>query len=969
MTKGHKNDGAGTAVEANRPTPYRNLLEIYRNQDAWFTAYELAFGRIRMNDTTRPGLKASIQALDHLWSIVTGGAAAVAEWSLQRRHKATGNVRQERTKMDPTTSRSGRRRNRRSTVSGRGVTVSALFLASGVERAWGRKATVHEKGMAVIEAYARLTKQREQISPVIMTKLLGFTKKLCRRTASHDMQLPGAAFKACTDHSSRHGGQVAAVQEWGCSDGLRPLNTWKAAMLLIARRRYNLLMNVARACQRLDRVVIKSHGHVSSQTIRTNSSSLLTRVLMIEATSDLDSAAWTAVWNGGDVWSDNRNIWDDDIGDTASESWLYDGSTGLYYDPTLIVEPTPHPGMADLSSSIRLLSELGLATHPAVALEPDASGTIDPGEEWLTPQAAYRRLGLYLKGHLWAIAQARPADTLTSNVLLDPEVSRRAPDRVDVNVLKNSPLAIAHEACRKTALHSAANPSKVILRNFQNPVGKGRLATVHEPHVVLAAKAVTAWLTPRLKHVRTNKDILRNQTVELHPSGSNPLAYSADWKKGTDEISTETAGRVMLAALEATGAPQWLMDAVPGIVGNMILYAEAPSEDLKGVFPLCSYEGDVDLHRAALLAHRGGQPLTCGASMGLGPSWFVMSIMNDFAASEAGALAGTFSVNGDDLIGYWSQKRALRYEAMLRRIHIVPNVKKSFLGAQGVFCERLMHIHRDRDTLIGRPSYRLGEACGVRSIDGQRGFAVVDTLADIAAGRTPDGYQRTHRLVRSLARRTVFKTALAGPKTVPGRVEHGGCGNGIATDETLRNYLLHGATNVTTIRHTIESEGVTRIRAEKLRKLITECASIDVEGGVRVQEVAAELSTLDNHMLDVVHKDWRERLLLKPYDVRDVVRRHVGTKMATDRCKTSALTMLMSDVPPETARTNVWRWSKATRRRAAHLVRAKKFGQAIGYLSSHTIKVAAPEGDSLFPPHLQRIAGKKVPTGACTHRT
>jgi hypothetical protein len=66
--------------------------------------------------------------------------------------------------------------------------------------------------------------------------------------------------------------------------------------------------------------------------------------------------------------------------------------------------------------------------------------------------------------------------------------------------------------------------------------------------------------------------------------------------------------------------------------------------------------------------------------MGLGPSWIALSLLNDFAACASGVLPEEFAVNGDDLIALWTPARCLKYEKMLRRIRLVPNLKKSFRG-------------------------------------------------------------------------------------------------------------------------------------------------------------------------------------------------------------------------------------------------------------------------------------------------
>ena len=138
----------------------------------------------------------------------------------------------------------------------------------------------------------------------------------------------------------------------------------------------------------------------------------------------------------------------------------------------------------------------------------------------------------------------------------------RAPLQVDVEKASSSGLAIAREAARRCSEQlRAGRKSRAELVILTNEIGKIRLATKHETHVVMLARAITAFLMARLRCVKTNSRLLRNKPVELNTTENLCVAYSSDLSKATDEIGTPEATELLDHTLKVTGAPRWMLDA------------------------------------------------------------------------------------------------------------------------------------------------------------------------------------------------------------------------------------------------------------------------------------------------------------------------------------------------------------------------------------------------------------------------
>ena len=133
-----------------------------------------------------------------------------------------------------------------------------------------------------------------------------------------------------------------------------------------------------------------------------------------------------------------------------------------------------------------------------------------------------------------------------------------------------------------------------------------------------------------------------------------------------------------------------------------------------------------------------------------------------------------------------------------------------FCEMEGVFGEH----PRDpqRKTLIFKPSFRLGEAAGTKSLEGDRGHATVDRLFQVSRGHDPPGFRRTLKPIRWLAGVTARRLVLASKRTCPGPIAQGGGGEGKATLRTLAVFIRHGGTSTRVTYSTPDEE---KVRADR----------------------------------------------------------------------------------------------------------------------------------------------------------
>jgi hypothetical protein len=247
---------------------------------------------------------------------------------------------------------------------------------------------------------------------------------------------------------------------------------------------------------------------------------------------------------------------------------------------------------------------------------------------------------------------------------------------------------------------------------------------------------------------------MRDSSEVIHLSTddeSERVIYSADLSKSTDPISIELARFVLDCIVSHTGKPEWWDNAVQAVINEHTL----PS----------------------------GEVTKCGALMGLGPSWTILSILNSFAADEAGGEQTDHRTCGDDLVGLWRISTCTRYERAIASLHLKSNTEKSYRGTNGVFCERF--VTKDGSSARIESHVRIGQAVGSRSKSNQRGHLAIDSLAKA----------RGTKAIRSAIRRNLYSNSPR--RNMPGLIRHGGGGVRDADAITVIGYLQGGgaATN------------------------------------------------------------------------------------------------------------------------------------------------------------------------------
>jgi hypothetical protein len=420
-----------------------------------------------------------------------------------------------------------------------------------------------------------------------------------------------------------------------------------------------------------------------------------------------------------------------------------------------------------------------------------------------------------------------------------------------------TPAALLAQACFKLRTeynHHHLPPCR--LNVFANHVGQMRGATVHPLEIVTAARAITQWLMPLLRQTQANKSMLSGEPVRLTrdvTDGERVFVYSADQSKASDRISVQLAQYVITRLLVLTGAPPDLIQAASTVCG----------------------------HHTAIWRDKVWR-LTCGALMGLGPSWIILSVLNDFATARAGIPSS--AVNGDDMTALCTDDEADRYEDTLEAINCVPNRQKSFRGrplvkvgdvSEGVFCERWVRARREvtRVTAVAKPELRLGEASGARSIDGKRGHMIVDTLL---GSTTPAGCVQTHPKIRRLARRVGGSAALGSH----GPLKLGGGGRGPVTRVTVSSMAMFGAVRLSQHRITDTEADDARTLKARMKTCIT--VGPNFPGAIRRSELSTQYATsLAVRRLEAgIHAGGAKRLSSK--DHRKSVKSRISTAKRVD---------------------------------------------------------------------------------------
>jgi hypothetical protein len=278
--------------------------------------------------------------------------------------------------------------------------------------------------------------------------------------------------------------------------------------------------------------------------------------------------------------------------------------------------------------------------------------------------------------------------------------------------------------------------------------GKVRVVTLHPAEETFVARRITSIWLRRLRNCVTSRAMLRNQEVVLERQSVDSKIYSADLHKATDYIDHDLArnlARMLCVKLHRHGD----IPIVEKLFGPKML----PS----------------------------GVATQSGTHMGLGPSWVLLSLLNGFAAWQAGARKDTYHVCGDDLVGYWPRDIVNDYEATLEDLGLVVNKQKSFYGRRGVFCERV--VENRGYTGVARDVGHLSAltAAKLYSRVSNNALAVADALRD----------DRSLPAVSDPVRRRLVPRGMG-----PGRVRHGGSGEGHLTNDGLA-YVLKRGVNLT----------------------------------------------------------------------------------------------------------------------------------------------------------------------------
>merc|ERR1712238_30347 len=113
-----------------------------------------------------------------------------------------------------------------------------------------------------------------------------------------------------------------------------------------------------------------------------------------------------------------------------------------------------------------------------------------------------------------------------------------------------------------------------------------------------------------------------------------------------------------------------------------------------------------------------------GVHMGLAGTWAILNIANEFAASRATVSCSPRNRRqcGDDLIALFNDAEREEYRHVLEEdLHLKYNLKKSYIGESGRFCENYVKIvHRDEKEVIAVCSIipKIAEVVAARELNG-----------------------------------------------------------------------------------------------------------------------------------------------------------------------------------------------------------------------------------------------------------
>jgi hypothetical protein len=469
----------------------------------------------------------------------------------------------------------------------------------------------------------------------------------------------------------------------------------------------------------------------------------------------------------------------------------------------------------------------------------------------------------------------------------------------------------ATEMYFKEALKIVSTEVNARILPIVQPDGKIRIATIHSTVEAWVARAVSGVCFPHLKDISISRDMLRNERVRLfNPKKGSKLVYSADLSKSTDPIGVGTARFVLLELAKWIHVPEWFHGAVEGIIKTHRL----------------RYDEPVAKNRVRMRI----EPSRCGALMGQGPGWAVLTILNSFCAWKAGAPKGSYKTCGDDLTALWSQRVIDGYERNIASVGLKANTDKSFRHPErGVFCEQLMK--RDGPhSAYGQPLLRIGEATGSRALAKGKGRVVTDHLTHVQTTRDC----KVLPPVKNAARRAGLKGTIS--SSVPGRLAEGGGGRGKADKSTFRNYLQNGPIRL----FLSESTSAMRALRAQLHDMPTHA---DSQESVDLEEILVEAKTrAERHSRELSLRQGNKPGYARLKTLKCQLRH--GEHVPADYSPIAHL-----DEQSEKLRLN-----RNDKRRCKHYLRRRRYGAAIRVLRQ--VKRTVPLRDALdvmnthFPP-------------------
>jgi len=294
--------------------------------------------------------------------------------------------------------------------------------------------------------------------------------------------------------------------------------------------------------------------------------------------------------------------------------------------------------------------------------------------------------------------------------------------------------------------------------------------------------------------------MMKNLPVVLEPEcrrGQKPQIYSADLSSATDYFDHDLAIHVGITLCEALGQGKEDKESIHRLFGP---HTVLPQKG--GTFAETS--GD-ETAKSGTGTDRSGDdremPTTRGIHMGLGPTWVILSLVNSYAAWYADAGRKTYSVCGDDLVGYWSKSVTKKYEACLEDLGLVVNKSKSFFGRRGVFCERIVELAADEQTAHVTDVGHLSAITAAKLVAGQSSnrFSVAANLKNNQVQTDLSDQVRQHLIPRG---------------TGPGRVEHGGNGFGHLTIGGLALCVTEGKPSLSITEDKISTTIIKKLKHE-----------------------------------------------------------------------------------------------------------------------------------------------------------